>query len=100
MSDPWWIAHARKTGHDTIYDDRAGMSCSDCPALPPIPHADSMTRRTMLAAWYGLPMDPADADELGRIFDATPLYEVPRGVGPMSENADDASPPAAMDGGA
>ena len=34
----------------------------------------SALSRTMLAIWYGLPMDPADAEELGRIFDETPLY--------------------------
>jgi hypothetical protein len=30
--------------------------------------------RCLLRLAYGLPADPADANELGRIFDATPLY--------------------------
>ena len=36
----------------------------------------SAMTRTMLAIWFGLPMDPDDADEVGRIFDETPLYGV------------------------
>ena len=33
--------------------------------------------RTVMRLAYGMPPDPTDADDLGRIFDATPLYGEP-----------------------
>lgn len=34
----------------------------------------SALSRCMMRLAYGLPPDPDDADEFGRIFDATPLW--------------------------